>query len=236
MSNLVEDFPEELEPDKAVIVVDPFLNVYQPRRESDGVVYVEKCLLRKGQYNFDYNVEKFLDPDTNEMIASTTHTNAYLVKETNFQDIGGGMQTFEKHYATFPTPWYEFVEVTYQTSHYGVINYRDKEGQGADWSKARTVLAKANHYYFQRKDIPLTRVPDTQNAGIDYLNDYQTDIFGNITKFNSHYNIAPQSRAGRNWETYVEGDDTLKTTVIAPDDIRPYMGNIYEFIRYTIQF
>ena len=210
--------------DSATIIVDASFNAYKPRREHDGIVFVQKCLVRKGQYVRE--PLHYIDENGEEQL--TTHptiSDAFLVKETNFTDVGGGLQTFEKHYATFPTTWYEFEEVTYQTAYYGVINYRGRGGEGADWSAARNVLAKADNYYFKKSDVPTERVPDTRTAGTDFVDDF--------TKF---YNIPPQSALGKNWEQYDTPEEDLTTTVVSPDRIIPYMGEIYELTRYTIQF
>ena len=226
-------------PENQTIIIDENFNVYKPQREHDGVVYVQKCLVRKSQYV--RTSLSFIDESTGQEVLTPhpTKPNAFLVKETNFKDVGGGLQTFEKHYATFPTPWYEFEEVSYQTSHYGIINYRDKSGEGADWSKSRNVLAKANHYYFKKSDIPTDRVPDGINAGILGLFNYNQDpVTGGIAKFTKFFNIAPQASLGQNWENYTPDANAnfLNVTAIAPDKIEPYMGEIYEFVRYTINF
>ena len=209
--------------ESAILVIDENRNVYKPQREHDGIVYVQKYLVRKGQYTREA-LHYIDDAGKEQLTAHPTKSNAFLVKETNFQDIGGGLQTFERHYATFPTTWYEFEEVSYQTAYYGVINYRGRSGEGADWSISRKVLAQATHYYFKKSDVPTTRVPDTKTAGTQFVDDF--------TRF---YNIPPQSTLGRNWENYTP-EETLKISVIAPDKIVPYMGEIYELTRYTIQF
>lgn len=222
--DLIDDLPKDfLESESSIIIVDPNFNTYKPQREHDGIVFVQKCLVRKGQYIREA-LHYIDDAGKEQLTAHPTKPNAFLVKETNFQDIGGGLQTFERHYATFPTTWYEFEEVSYQTAYYGVINYRGKAGEGADWSISRKVLAQATHYYFKKSDIPTTRVPDTKTAGTQFVDDF--------TRF---YNIPPQSTLGRNWENY-DPEDIIRISVIAPDKIVPYMGEIYELTRYTIQY
>lgn len=220
MSDLVYDLPDSfLNDEKAVFVLDANASFYQPRKETDGFVLVEKCLVRKGQF-----VETPLTDNNGNLVASSSRTDAFLVDETNFTDIGGGLQTFERHYATFPTTWYQYEEVSYQTAYYGVINNKDRvTGTGA-WSKTRSVLAKATHYYLRKNDIPTQRVPDEVNAGIEYVND-----------FTKYYNIAPRAIV-TNWENYTAPLDPPVVVAITPDRIKPYMGRIYEFIRYTIEF
>lgn len=234
-ANLSDDLPVSFVPDETIII-DPNFNIYKPQKEHDGVVYVQKCLVRKDQYKIQEL--SYTDGEGIEQLTQhPTRSDAFLVKETNFKDIGGGLFTFEKHYATFPTAWYEFEEVSYQTSHRGIINYRKKGGEGADWSKSRDVLAKAEHYYFKKSDIPTERVPDTVNAGVTGLFAYENDPnTGQFRRFTQFFNIAPQASLGANWENYTPDDQLLNVTAIAPDRIVPYMGKIYEFVRYTINF
>ena len=223
MSNSTEDYPDIFAASEDnIIVIDPHFNAYQPSKEHNGVVFVEKCLVRKGKYVRT----ELSDPDTGALERKPSgDIDAFLVKETNFTDIGGGLQTFERHYATIPSVWYEYEEVTYSTSYTGKINYRLKSGTGAAWSRSRSVLAKATHYYNRKSLVPNDRFPDTRTAGTDFVNDF--------TKF---FNIAPQSSLGRNWENYTVPEFPVFETVIAADKIIPYMGEIYEFIRYTIEF
>ena len=97
------DLPEDfLENEEAVLVLDSFASFYRPRMESDGVVYVEKCVVRKSKY-----------VPTEPLSVKSDKNNAYLVKETNFQDIGGGLRQFERHYATLPSDWFDFERVSY---------------------------------------------------------------------------------------------------------------------------
>jgi hypothetical protein len=222
MSDLVYDLPQSfLEDEESFLVIDENFGFYKPRREHDGNVFVEKCIVRKGQYRRT----PLTDSDSGAMVTKSNRTDAFLIKETNFQNIGGGLQSFERHYATLPTTWYQYEEVTYQASYNGRINYRNRSGSGASWSRARNVLAKASHYYLGKGDVPQDRHPDTSNAGIDFANDF--------TKF---FNIAPQAYIGSNWESYTTPNNPLVVAVVAPDKINTYLGEIYELIRYTIEF
>ena len=220
MSNIL-DFPKTfLDDEDATLLLDAKYKVYQPRDISDGVVYVEKYLIRKGKF-----VEtKRIDAITGNLTASETHTNAFLVDETNFQDVGGGLQTFERHYATIPSSWYDFEEVSYRTVYWGAINYRTRTFGGATWHTQRNVLAKATRYYFTETQIPTNIVPESDTQATDYAFDF--------TKI---YAQEPEGRLGRDWEDYTPDANNLKTVVIAPDKVQKYMGHIYEFIRYTIE-
>ena len=215
------DFPKTFQDDEgATLLLDANFSVYQPRDVSDGVVYVEKHLVRKGKF---VPIEK-IDEDGN-LITSSTHTNAYLVDETNFQDIGGGLQTFERHYATIPSSWYDFQEVSYRTVYWGAINWRTRQKfGGASWHTQRNVLAKANRYYFLESELPANIVPENDNQAILYASDF--------TKI---YAQEPEGRLGYRWENYTPDANNPTTVVIAPDRVQKYMGHIYEFIRYTIE-
>ncbi len=215
----VFDLPESfLEDENAVLILDENANFYKPQMEHDGVVFVEKCLVRKGKY-----IPTPLSNPNGSLIAKSNVFDAFLVKETNFQDIGGGMETFEKHYATFPTIWFDYQQLSYRALWNGKINYRAKSGGGDAWDKTRNTEAKATHYYFDRKSVPTIPVPEGYDVGETFRNN-----------FTRTYTIAPESRIGGNWENNL---GTIgKTVVIAPDKISNYMGEIYELVRYTFTF
>lgn len=219
MSRLL-DFPKTFQDDEdAILLLDANFRVYQPRDVSDGVVYIEKYLVRKGRF-----VRTKRTNEDQSLVASLFHTNAFLIDETNFQDIGGGLQTFERHYATIPNTWYDFQEVSYRTVYWGAVNWRTRSGGGATWHSERSALAKATRYYFTLKDLPTDVVPEDDNQATEYVNDF--------TKI---YAFPPEGRLGLNWEDYTPDPANLKTFAIAPDKVTRYMGDIYEFIRYTIE-
>jgi hypothetical protein len=215
----VFDFSDEfLDNENAVLVLDANFNFYKPRMEHDGSVFVEKCLVRKGKY-----VPTPLSDSSGNLTAKLSNSNAFLVKETNFSDVGGGLLTFERHYATIPKTWYQYEQVSYRTLWWGAINYRSSSGGGDSWDKTRTTSAQAYYYYFTKNELPTIPVPEGDFVGRDYLNDF-TRVF----------TIAPESRVGSNWEGQAGGYGT--TVAIAPDKITPYMGEIYEFVRYSFTF
>ena len=196
----VFDFSDEfLDNENAVLVLDANFNFYKPRMEHDGVVFVERCLVRKGKY-----VPTPLSDSSGNLTAKKSNSNAFLVKETNFSDVGGGLQTFERHYATIPTTWYQYEQVSYRTLWWGAINYRSSSGGGNSWDKTRTTSAQAYYYYFTKNELPTIPVPQGDLVGRDYLNDF-TRVF----------TIAPESRVGGNWEGQAGGYGT--NVAIAPD-------------------
>lgn len=215
------DFPESFKNDEnATLLLDANFSVYQPRDVSDGVVYVEKYLVRKGKF-----VETERVDSSGNLTPSTIHTDAFLVDETNFQDIGGGLQTFERHYATFPSIWYDFQEVSYRTVYWGAINWRTRSlFGGATWHTQRNVLAKATRYYLPESEVPTNIVPEDDNQATLYAFDF--------TKI---YAQEPEGRLGKDWEDYIPNPTNPTTVVIAPDRVQKYMGHIYEFIRHTIE-
>jgi hypothetical protein len=210
MSSVLNFKDEEFQNNEnAILVTDSRFSVYRPRMESDGVVYVEKCVVRKSKY-----------VPTEPLSVKSDKNNAYLVKETNFQDIGGGLRQFERHYATLPDDWFDFERVSYRALWWGAINYRSTVGRGSSWDKTRVTLAKANRKYLLKDDVPTVPVPEGDNVGQTYVDD-----------FDFIYTIAPESRLGRNWDA---GGTNGTTIAIAPDRVVPYLGQIYEFTRYTM--
>lgn len=190
-------------------LLDGNFNYYKPRMEHNGIVYVEKWLVAKDKWKKKTGLV-------------FNNKGGLLVKETNFQDVGGGMRTYERHFATLPSPWYQYEEVTYRTNWRGSINHRDSSGGGSSWDKTRRVLARATHYYFYDYDLPTATVPEQRDAGKDFINDF-TRIF----------TIAPSSSVTQ-WE--LNKSDGEIEVVIAPDKISVYMGRIYELVRYTVRF
>lgn len=212
MSKTTLDLPQSIrDSDNEVLVLSSFHNVYQPSNEHDGQVFVEKCLVRKSNYiALPLNTEKIL-----------ANKRSYLVQETNFQSVNGGFTTFERHYATLPSDFFDFAEVSYRALWWGAVNYRSIVGSGASWDATRFTLAKRTHRFFLEKDLPTSPVPEGDEVGETFANDF-TRVF----------TIAPESRLGQRWEkqTTLVGKDIA----IAPDTVNVYMGNIYEFIRHTI--
>ena len=218
MSNIL-DLPQSfIDDEEEVLVIDNYANVYSPSTRHDGMVVAQKCLVRKGKYKDTPTTIKGLNDPSHPKLPGIS----YLVKETNFQDVGGGLMTFEKQFATLPTIWFEYEEVSYRADYNGRINYRNRAGIGASWHRTRNVVAKATHYYLPKPFVPKLIVPDSDNAGRLYA-----------FNFSYYYNTPPQSKLSKGWEDY----DTPQglTLAIAPDRIQRYMGDIYEFIRYTIE-
>lgn len=205
------DFNKEFKNNQNLIItIDPNFNAYKPRAESDGFVFVEKCLCRRDRYIKTPLGEKKSDRD------------AYLVKETNQTQVGGGLVSFERHYATIPSTWFDYELVTYRVIWNGRVNYRNNfNGSGSSWDKTRKSIATAERRYFFESEntlgipvLPTERVEDRiDTAGTLFVDDF--------TKL---YTVAPESLgAGNN-----------SKRVIAPDRVELYMGNIYELTRFTI--
>lgn len=73
-------------------LLDPNANVFLADTNfPDSLVYAEKYAILKGAY-----------VPLDRGVPSNYHDQAYLVNETNFNDIGGGIRTFERHYAKVP--------------------------------------------------------------------------------------------------------------------------------------
>lgn len=191
-------------------VLDLNMNIYRPNDRTDGLVYVEKVFCKKDRFK------------TTPLGTRKSDRNAFLIKETNQTDVNGGFMTFEKHYATIPSTWYEYELMTYRELWDGRVNYRNNfNGSGSSWDKTRKSIARAERrYFFENQNsfgipvLPTDFVPDgDDNAGTNFVDDF--------TKI---YTVSPESqRSG-----------TAIERVIAPDKIQLYLGNIYELTRYTI--
>ena len=143
---LTDDIPVSFKENlKEILVIDEHFKIYQPDIKHDGIVKVELCLVRKDQY-----VETELTTNDGELVPSPTLPTAFLVDETNFQDIGGGLQTFERHYATFPSTWYDFKEVTYRTTYWGAINWRTWGGNTKSWHREKKCVSKSDSLLYSR--------------------------------------------------------------------------------------
>ena len=92
---------ENLPGSNGEILLDANARFYQAQAQGDAYVYVEKYAARKGDF-------------TPAAIGTSADSrSAYLVKETNYTDIGGGLVTFERHFAVLPGEWFSYEQVTY---------------------------------------------------------------------------------------------------------------------------
>ena len=126
--------------DRSVRIGTGYTNVYKVDQNHDGLVYVEKFAVLEDSYV------------PTPLGTKATDKEAFLIKEQNFVSIGGGLQTYEKHFATIPTTWSDYAIKSYRSAWWGAINYRNIIGGGSRWDKTRFALAKCEHRYFYETD------------------------------------------------------------------------------------
>ena len=175
-------------------LIDANARFYQAQPQGNAHVYVEKYAARKND----------IEPAAIGMGATTR--DAYLVKETNYTDIGGGLVTFERHFAVVPETWFSYEQVTYvkqgRYDRFGdnpqtVFNPESVTGelsQFIEYTNTLTTLAKATRRYYREEDLT-----------DDLL---QLEAPGHI--------------------------DPAGEIAISPDTVRVYMAGIYEVTSYII--
>ena len=140
---------ENLPGSNGEILLDANARFYQAQAQGDAYVYVEKYAARKGDF-------------TPAAIGTSADSrSAYLVKETNYTDIGGGLVTFERHFAVLPGEWFNYEQVTFvkqgRYNRYGLdlqTVYNPEEVLPAglsdfiEYTNTLTRLAKATRTYY----------------------------------------------------------------------------------------
>lgn len=78
-------------------LLDKDFSFYQLQDEGDAFVYVEKYLVKKDIY-------------TPRPLGYTRQDrpNCFLIKEVNFDDVGGGFATIQRHFARRPNSWFDY--------------------------------------------------------------------------------------------------------------------------------
>ena len=140
---------ENLPGSNGEILLDANARFYQAQAQGDAYVYVEKYAARKGDFT------------PAAIGTSADNRSAYLVKETNYTDIGGGLVTFERHFAVLPGVWFSYEQVTFvkqgRYNRYGLdlqTVYNPEEVLPAglsdfiEYTNTLTRLAKATRTYY----------------------------------------------------------------------------------------
>lgn len=179
------------------LLLDGNSTTYNLLPVADGTVYVERYAQKKVAY-------QPIPIGT----ASAFRSNAYLIKEQNFRDIGGGFWEWERHYALKPGTWFDYQLVSYSygyrlfivtgisSTEFAFVNTRKNTfGGGTD-----SALAKATRTYHLESEL-------------DAL---------------SLNTIPPELSA--------ETPATFTDEIIREDSLNIYAGNIYERIIYTATF
>ena len=123
------------------LLLDANFRNYSTLPSGGGIVFVEKYAVRKAFVNRQaIGTESDLRPGS------------YLVKETNYQDVGGGWFEFERHYSPIPESWYDYQVVNYRIDYFlfiTTINSRDPSPN----DQGRQVLAKATRTYHLESEL-----------------------------------------------------------------------------------
>lgn len=175
-------------------LLDANARFYQAQPQGNAHVYVEKHAGRKN--------------DVQPMLIGTGSDNrdAYLVKETNYNDIGGGLVTFERHFAVVPDEWFSYEQVTYV-----------KQG--------RYDLFGAN---------PQTVInPESINSGLSQFVEY-TNTITTLAKATRRYYLEGNLTADVLQLETPGHIDPSGEVAISPDTVRVYMAGIYEVTSYIL--
>ena len=139
------------------LLIDKHAGFYQAQPNGNAFVYVSKYAVKSADFT------------PGAIGASHDTEDAYMVKETNISNIGGGLMTFERHYAALPDTWdgYEIVSYIEQERYEG---FGGEEGQIVVNPEARpagmfnfisnsntvTRLAKATRTYYREDEFDET--------------------------------------------------------------------------------
>lgn len=189
-------------------LLDADARFYQAQPQGNAYVYVEKYATLKDNFS----------PLTIGTRSSTR--DGYLVKETNYTDIGGGLATFERHFAVLPTEWHTYEQVTYQKLEmrnldgetFTIIN-KDSitPGTAAMSTLLGTSTLSGYYMFFDGSTSSLAKATRTY---------YQADTFQpEVLQLDQLAHIDPS------------GD-----VKVQPDSMRIYMPGIYEVTSYEITF
>lgn len=162
MRKVFYDLPGRAGRGAAPLLLDANANVYNMLPTGGGYVYVERYAQKKDQYIP-------LEIGTR----STRRNQAYLIKEQNFRDIGGGFFEFERHYAVKPQNWYNYEMITYKHAVFSFViskYYLNHTFTGGGVSSA---LARVDRFYVLEHELessiryynPRALVSDTGEFG-----------------------------------------------------------------------
>lgn len=144
------DLPTLADSGKSELLLDANYGFYETQKKGDAFVYVEKYAVNKDSY-----VE--LPKGT----ISNNRNNVYMVKQTNYSDVGGGMVTFERHFAVIPSSWFDY-EIISVTLAFGT------SGANTTWAVSSTlesgssvgVLTKVTRAYYLETNLPTLQTSD----------------------------------------------------------------------------
>jgi hypothetical protein len=187
---------QNLPNDSGEFLLDPNAGFYQAQPQGNSYVYVEKHAARKGDFE--------------SLPIGTAHDqrDAFLVKETNYTDIGGGLITFERHFAVLPNDWFTFELVTY---------------------------VEQKRYTMFRDDEQTVLNPDSVQSGLFPFIEYTKNVTKAARATRRYYLSDDFDDTEILAETPGVIDPSGEQPVKA-DSFRIYMAGIYEVTSYIVDF
>ena len=230
-------------------LIDANFSTYQLQKEGNAQVFVEKYVIKKDSYipYFPAPIGSF----------SQVHTEALLIKEDSFTDIGGGYATFLRHYARIPDSWFDYEQKNVLYYFRNVrggdvgINYDYPagllpvgfQGVGIIGASRRTIniIAKATRYYITQtvlesyinNDFILPESGESWRYSHLYPDAERENTYTTINQFGKNYSVP--SVLFVNEPRRRTSPTNPNEIAVAIDDIKKWQGNIYEVTRYTSQ-
>jgi hypothetical protein len=192
MSNFVtHDLPIESAEGEEPLLIDANAGFYEAQPRCKSYVFVERYVQKK----------TFFEP-LPEGTESSIRPETYLIKTTNYQDIGGGLIMFDRHYARIPLDWFDFQVVSVTTAvDKGLLDATYIVNPFSGSGRNTSVLAKATRRYYLESNLPtdlVINIPQFSQIGtvtgsIDFpsitvreddVSIYQGNIY-QVTSFNA---------------------------------------------------
>jgi len=210
MNNLIHDLPSSAADGAAPILLDADAGRYVVSKKGEGYVYVEKYAQNKNSYTP-------LPVGT----PSIVRPNAWLDKETNVRDIGGGMVSFERHFAVIPKDWFDYEEVNVAAA----ASYRQKRIEEEDGNLTLVYYEKR---IFSIAINPVangnTQIISQAKSSRTYVKEAELE---SLPEINSLLPIYTARRLD-------EGQSVTFTDIsVQVPSVRLYLADIYEVTTYT---
>lgn len=179
------------------LLLDANSTTYNLLPVAGGTVYVETYAQKKTNYReLAIGTPSGFRPD------------AYLIKEQNFRDIGGGFWAWERHYAVKPRSWFDYQLVSFS---YGYRLFVIIGGSNTESAYVNTRL-------------------DTFGGGTDSTIATATRTYYLKPELDAlSLNTNPPALSAETPATFTD-------EIIREDSLNIYAGNIYERIVYTATF
>jgi hypothetical protein len=187
MSNVTNDLPTNSAGGEQPLLIDGNAGFYETQPRGKSYVFVERYVQNKD----------FFAP-LPEGTASSIRRETYLIKTTNYQDMGGGLVMFDRHYAQIPLVWFDYQVVAVTTTierGLTTATYYINPSFSGGFQRTVSVLAKATRKYYLEENIPT----------------------------NLNFTAPEQSRPGS-----FTGEEEFQNIILREDDVSIYQGNIYQ--------